>query len=515
MIANRYLLLSLSLLWPGFSFADWPQWRGPERNGIASDSAKLPDELTEENAPSRLWESIEIPSDRYGGHGSVAVADGKVYLSVVWHRDEPTETRRIDRDVLSTLGYRGTGSLSPELREKMEKDRMNLSRRLRGVALDEWSKNWVDENIDPKTKLALGSWIASRFKKGPAAIPLDIYDQLLKAPQEFTGQSEMAEWVKSQGFDPVIENQIIAAVPATQKVADDVILCLDAETGEEFWRFSESGIPSGRSSSSTPTVADGKVFAALSTKLYCVDAETGEKVWQAPLNGKKGPASSPLYHDSKVYLQQAPLTAFDATSGEELWSNKDVTTTNSSPAEINGIILANGKNTLIGIDAYSGATLWSVPGGGDSTPVVSGNTFVLSSRLEEKNLMAYRLTDTTPTELWSHDFLARRYGSTPIIYNGNVYYFGSNRHLCVDLESGETLWEKETSSSISSPLLADGKILIYENKGGVAALVKASPDSYEPLGKTKVGALYCASPALVSQDLYLRTAKSVACFRFD
>ena len=129
--------------------------------------------------------------------------------------------------------------------------------------------------------------------------------------------------------------------------------------------------------------------------------------------------------------------------------------------------------------------------------------------------MAYRLTDTTPTELWSQDFLARRYGSTPIIYNGNVYYFGSNRHLCVDLESGETLWEKETSSSISSPLLADGKILIYENKGGVAALVKASPDGYESLGKTKVGALYCASPALVSQDLYLRTAKNVACFRFD
>jgi len=181
----------------------------------------------------------------------------------------------------------------------------------------------------------------------------------------------------------------------------------------------------------------------------------------------------------------------------------------------NGIIISNSKNTVVGVDTYSGATLWSVPGGGDGTPVVSGDTFFLSSRLEGKNLIAYRLTDTLPEELWSIEFLARRYGSTPIIHEGHVYYFGSNRHLCVELETGDTLWDKETFSSISFPLLADGKILIYENKGGLAALVKASPDDYKPLGKVKVGAPYCASPAVVGQNLYLRTAKNVACYRLQ
>lgn len=505
----------LTLWFPVSLLGDWPQWRGPERNGIAKDPSKLPDLLTEENLPTKLWESAEIPSDRYGGHGSVIMADRKVYLAVVWHRDQPTEKRRIDRNVLSSLGYRSSKSLSPEIREKMETDRMNLSRRLRGTALDEWSKNWVDENLDPKTKLALGNWISSRFKQGKAAVPLAIYDRLLEAPKEFARQTKMTEWVNAQGFDPIIENKIIAAVPTTEKVADDVILCLDAESGKEIWRFSVEGIPSGRSSSSTPAVAEGKVFAALSTHLYCVDAVSGEKVWQSPLKGKKGPASSPLYHEGKVYLQQAPLSAYDAASGRELWANKDVITTNSSPAVCKGIILANSKNTIVGIDASSGATLWSVAGGGDGTPVVSGDTFVVSSRHEGKNLIAYQLTQTTPKELWSLDFLARRYGSTPIIHNEHVYYLGSNRHLCVHLKSGETLWDKESSSEISSPLLADGKLLVYENKGGLALLIKATPHSYEPLGKAKIGALHCASPAIVGQDLFLRTSKSVACFRFE
>ena len=39
-----------------------------------------------EDGPKMVWESIEIPSDE-GGHSSVIVAEGKVYLSLIWHRD--------------------------------------------------------------------------------------------------------------------------------------------------------------------------------------------------------------------------------------------------------------------------------------------------------------------------------------------------------------------------------------------------------------------------------------------
>lgn len=512
---SRICLLLLATV--SLSADDWPQWRGPDRNGIATGKIDLPETLTEENAPTKLWEtSEEIPSDHYGGHGSVAVAGGKVYLSLVWHRDEPTETRRIDGDVLSKLDYRGTGSLPPEIVAKMETDRENLSRRLRGEALDQWAKDWVDANIDEKTKLSLGSWIIGRFKKGPTAIPLPVYETLRTVSNRvFASQAEVETWVNEQNFEPAIRDQIIAAIPNTMKVADDVVMCLDAATGAELWRFKAPGYPSGRASSSTPSVADGKVYAALSEKIYCLDAEKGSVVWESPLSGKKGPASSPLVLDGKVYLLQNALTAWNAADGKELWKNAEVKGSNSSPVAWKHLIIANSQGSVVATDSGTGTTVWSVPGGGDPTPTVSGDTLVVTSTVDGKNIIAYDLSDAGAKERWSHGFLAHRYSASPIVHEGRVYHLCSDRHLCLDLETGEVKWERQAQSSISSPLLADGKLLVYENRGGFVSLLRAGSDEYEVIGKAKVGALYCASPALVGKTLYLRTAKSVAAYQFQ
>jgi hypothetical protein len=59
------------------------------------------------------------------------------------------------------------------------------------------------------------------------------------------------------------------------------------------------------------------------------------------------------------------------------------------------------------------------------------------------------------------------------------------------------------------------KLLVYENRGGFAHIISADPAEYRSLGRAKVGALYCASPALVGSDLFLRTKESVACFGFE
>ncbi len=494
---------------------DWPQWRGPLRNGTVPDSTKLPDELTDANAPVKVWESGEVPSDHYGGHGSLSVADGKVYLSVVWHSDEPTDTRQIDSSVLSKLGYRGTGGLSPEVVADMEEQRMNLGRRMRGAALDEFAEKWVKDNLDEKTQLSLGSWVISRFKKGKAAIPLKDFEVLNgNKNQVFEGQDAMEAWVKEQKFDPSVEKQVIDAVPNTKKVASDVVVCLDAESGEEVWKFEVPGFPSGRGSSSTPAVSGGKVYAALSEGIYCVDAETGKQVWKTPLT-KRGPASSPLVDNGKVFLQQNLLTAYDAESGEILWENKEVKGANQSPAIWKGIVICNSSKDVVGVNAETGELMWSAPGGGDGTPVVAGDQMVISSKSDGKNLIAYQLKPEGPEELWAQGFVARRYGSSPIIHDGHVYHLGSERHICLDLKTGEIQWERKAQSSISSPFLADGKIFVYENRGGFLAMLKATPEDYVSLGRAKVGALFCASPAIVGDKIYMRTAGNVSSYKFQ
>ena len=79
--------------------ASWPQWRGPDRNGVSTSEMKLANTWPEEG-PKLLWESKYVPSGDDGGFGSVVATDGRVYLSVVWHRDVPTETRTVDNLVL-------------------------------------------------------------------------------------------------------------------------------------------------------------------------------------------------------------------------------------------------------------------------------------------------------------------------------------------------------------------------------------------------------------------------------
>jgi len=503
-----------------FSHADWPQWRGPDRNGIALTAAELIDEFPAGSDLERIWQSEEVPSDHYGGHGSISVADGRVYLSVVWHRDEPTDQRTIDNNVLSALGHRSTG-FDDELTAKFEAARLSINPRLRGKALEEWAQQWVDENLDEKENIRVGSWAVSRLKQGKSAIAMSVFDTLREVLNKpFAGQAELEAWVSAQNFDPLIAKRILDAVPNTKKVADDSVLCLDGNDGTTIWKFSKPGHPSGRSSSSTPAVVDGRVYAALSTHLYSLDATTGELVWESELTSRKGPASSPLVVGERVFLQQNLLTAYSCADGKQLWQNKAVSGANQSATSWStgdkDIIICNGAREVFGVDAASGETLWKQPGGGDSTPVVSGDYLVVTSRNAPQNLAAYHLiAGTAPELLWEKEFLTRRYGASPIVHEGYVYHLGSARHWCLKLDTGEVAWERQSSSAISSPVLADEKLFVYENNGGYLAMIKATPDDYQTLGRAKVGALRCASPAIVGDRLYLRSPDSVYCFKLS
>jgi len=399
--------------------------------------------------------------------------------------------------------------------EKMETDRKNLSRRLRGKELEDYAKKWVEENLDQKHQVTLGSWVASRFIKGSQAIELRVLEEINQQRNHvFQNQAELEAWVAARDWTDAEKTEVLSKVPATEKQANDVILALDAATGKEVWKFEVPGYPAGRNASSTPTVQDGRIYAALSTHLHCVDEETGTEIWKAPLS-RKGIACSPLVVYGKVFVQHGKLTAFDATNGQVVWENSDVKASNSSPNLWKNTVICNSNKEVVGVDAETGQTKWTTPGGGDSSPVISGDFFVVPSPTEGMNLIAYRLTGEGPQKIWSNEFVTLRYQCSPIIHEGYVYHLGSSRHWCLNLETGEVAWEKPVQSAISSPILADGKLMVYENRGGLLSMIEATPTEYKVTGRTKVAALHCASPAIVKADIFFRTDNSVRCFRLQ
>lgn len=494
---------------------DWNQWRGPARNGIAVGSPPLANSWPADG-PKVLWDSESIPSNDDGGHGSVVAADGKAFLSVVWHTDVPTGTRAIDDLVLRKLGHRSVASLGPELTANMESARLGLSPRLRGGKLDEWANEWVDRNFDPKQKETLGSWAVSRFKKGNAALSIETLERLDQiSKRRFANEEEMLSWLAEQNFGEDANNQIVAAVPNTRKSARDVVVCLDLKTGKTLWKAETPGPATGRTSSSTPCVADGRVFSIGSGRAFCVDAENGAPIWSTGLPAKSA-ATSPMVVDGLLVFMAGQLTALDAKTGKLVWSQKQVAGNNASPAlwqkDDKDFLICNSKKDLACVDLKNGEIVWTTPGGGDSTPCVVGDTMAAYSRATEIGLSAYTLSITGAAKRWSHVLDARRSQSSPIIYEGHVYLMGGGFQLCADLTSGEIRWKEPQDSNISSPLLADGKLFVFGKKGGDLQMIKAAPEARVELAAGKVRAMWCPSPTVSNGKILLRLDDRVRCY---
>ncbi len=510
-----FLRLALTLLLPLAAQADWPQWRGPLRNGTLPQGPKLVDSVPEAGLPS-LWESEPIPSNDEGGLSSPVIAKGRVYLSVVWHTDIPAETRQIGEMVMRQLGHQNTKPLGEAVVKKMEETRLSLSPTLRGKGLEEFSAKWVEENLDVKQRQLYGGFVKSRFTKGKHALPLEVLDALDAHKQHvFANEAEMTEWLAAQGWTPEVQAAIAAAVPPTKRIAEDVVLCLDLATGKTLWKATAPGQPTGRSSSSTPCVAEGKVFAVGSTDAYCVDAETGKQLWALPLP-QKGAGSSPLYAEGVLVVNAKHLIGLDAATGKELWKQEKAGGGNSSPvfwkSGDKSLAICNGRGDLQAVDLRTGAIAWSVPGGGESTPAVAGDLLAVQTRKPELGFVAYKLGPNGAEKLWNYPMDPLRTQSSPIIHDGLIYLIDDNVSFCFDAANGSQRWQEPLPASIASPVLADGKLFVLTNSGNTVAIIKPDPSARIELGRATVRGAWVPSPAIADGKLLVRLKDKLKCF---
>ena len=505
----------LILVLANYTFASsWPQWRGPNRNGKAETKISLQSEWSEQGPPL-LWQSDEIPSQDYGGFGSVIADEERAYISLVWHRDVPAETRTISDLVLRKMGARKL-NLPKELVQKAEADRMSLSPRLRGAKLDEWIQKWIDQNLNHKQKLVLSDLIASRFKKGKLAMPVEVINKLFEVKNKvFANQQSLTDWLNGQGFSEEIKQKVSEAVPPTKQVAEDVVLALDLITGTTSWRTALDSVPTGRKSSSTPCLANGKIFAVGSERIYCLNANTGKPVWDQALPTREI-ASSILVHKKSVILLAGNLRAYDQENGKLLWENKKVSGKAASPvlwdAGDKKLVICNTGKLVVAVDPKDGNAVWEGPGGGSSTPTTSGTHLLVHAKDEDAGLIAYHWKDDKIEEAWRIPKLTRRTDSSPIIHNGHAYLIGAGMRMCVEMKSGKVIRKIMAKHDISSPILADGKILAYEINGSQLKMIEANPDNFEEIQKTKINALRCTTPALAGTKLLIRKEKGVGCY---
>jgi outer membrane protein assembly factor BamB len=333
----------------------------------------------------------------------------------------------------------------------------------------------------------------------------------------FATEAELDEWLKGSGLDAKVTAEAVKVIATTVEKAHDAVLCFDAAKGDVLWRKDIPGEPRGWDNSGTPLVAEGRLYIlGTGNALYCLDVKTGDVVWKGKAEAGSGSSSAALL-DGKVIVVAGPLMAFDAKTGDVLWKQPAVGHSHASPAfwvkDGKTYVLCNSGNDLVCVDPADGKLLWKTsPGGHNSTPAIEGDWAVVQG--QGSGITGYRLAVDKAEKLWNLPHNDR--GASPVLLNGHAYVLsgsGNAKAMCIKADTGQVAWEeKAPNQEISSPIAVGDKLLAFVAGAKELWMLKAAPERFVRLAKTRVGGANCSTPTVVGTRLYLRTEKGVGCY---
>ena len=380
---------------------DWPQWQGPNRDNISTETGLL--KQWPEAGPEMLWSADDL------GHGysSPAIADGKIYI---------------------------TGAI---------------------------------ENQGQLTCFDLAGnklWAADY---GP-------------------------EWKRSfpgTRCTPTVDNGFVYIISGTGQAA-----CFKAQTGEPVWNRDVFGQFEGRyphwGFSECPLIIDKKVIVTTGgniSLMAALDKSDGNVLWTTPSNGDKITYSSPIVFE---------------------WAGKK-------------IIVNMTADHIVGIDAKTGGVLFSYPvlsyvtgknqGTHPNTPIIYDGKIFVSSGYDMGAIQLKLSADGTAVEkVWTNPEFDNHHGGIVLIggklYGANWQSNKQGKWVCVDWETGKTLYEQEWGNK-GSLSYADGMLYCYEEKSGTVGLVKAAPSGFDVVSSfqiTQGEKEHWAHPVICGKRLYIR-----------
>ena len=297
-----------------------------------------------------------------------------------------------------------------------------------------------------------------------------------------------------------------------QSMAGQVVLCLDADTGETIWEHRYDWpfepllpYPGPRA---TPTLAGRHVyFAAPDGLIGCLTQATGKEVWSVNVVEEYGGegiefgySCSPTVVVGLVILpvggKGASVVALNAESGKEVWSSGDEPASYAPafPITLGGrkIIVGYLQNSLLfcdqktgevlgqtglsqGYDEHSAWPLYREPHIWISGPFRSGSELLgLPLEFAEARSSGVRRADDAELKkIWKTRDLSNDVMSSVLvdghIYGFDIYDAQSKTHrpsrgkfLCVDFLSGETKWAVGTGRPrrVNSERSADAELEI-------------------------------------------------------
>jgi outer membrane protein assembly factor BamB len=351
-IASLIILLSLSAELAAQTSGNWPQWRGPNRDGISTETGLLKQWAA--GGPPLVWKAAGAGT----GYSSLAIVNGKIYTMGVrgdreyviafdvatgkqaWatahgavYRDSrgdgPRGTPTVDGDTLYALG--GNGDLSSmDARTGRVIWTMNVLQKFGGSNI-QWGISESPLVIGEKVLVNPGG-------PGASVIALNKKDGSLI----WKSQSDKAGY--SSGM-PVKINNVTQVVFFTDRRA----LGLDLTSGKLLWEYERAS--NDVANVATPVVRGNRVFVSsdygTGAALMEVNADGSAKEVYFTKEMKNHHSTSILIGDYLYGFSSGILTAMRFDTGEVAWKDRSVG--KGSLVYADGNLYAMSENGVVGL----------------------------------------------------------------------------------------------------------------------------------------------------------------------
>ncbi len=401
------------------SAADWPQWRGPNRDGKSADTGLLKEWPKE--GPALAWKIKGLG----GGYSGPSIAAGRIF----------------------GMSHRGDDEVAWALSET---DGKELWVTRLGPAFKQ--PGWPQGKEGPGCTPTVDGGQLYVEGMGGAVACLQVQDGKVLWQHNLKGDfgGTVPPW--SYRESPLIDGDKVIYTPGGQ---DATLVALDKLTGKTIWKSQVPDSPKAAYTSAIAIDFEGqRQYVQLTQKaLVGVAASDGKFLWRynRAANGNGIICSTPLWHDGLVFAASAygaggglVKLSKDAGGGvkaEEAYFSKKMQNHHGGMIVVDGCLYgANGGNeggSLVCLDFQTGNVLWDgrdskAPKG--SLALADGRLYYRSETgtmlLIEPNAKQYvergrfEQPDRSKQPAWTH----------PVIANGKLYLRDQDVLLCYTIK---------------------------------------------------------------------------------
>lgn len=377
------LVVSLAAVWGD----DWPQWRGPHRDGVTLgfvEPKAWPEKLT-------LKWKVNVGE----GHSSPVVADGRIYV----------HTRQGDREVVTALG--------PESGQTIWQESYDAPYKINPAAVSH------GKGVKSTPVVADGRIITFGING-----TLSCFDARTGKPQ---WRKEFGSPDFGAATSPVVDRGL--AIVYVGGNTQGALTAFDAATGAEKWSWKGDG-PAYASPIVVELAGTRQVVTQSRYNILGVSAATGELLWRIPYKTQfaQNIVTPALYRDMLIFSGTGnPVMGVKVIkhgaewSTETVWQNKDFSMYMSSPVVSGDLLFGfteRKRGQFFCLRPTDGATLWWSDGrqADNAAVVAAGSVWLILTpdgnltvaRQSGKAFEPLRKYTVADSATWAHPVAAGR-----------------------------------------------------------------------------------------------------------